>query len=307
MTNSKFKNTKDSAFTLVEMSVVLIIIALIVGGIASGKSLIENAKIVKTIKEVEEIKKATVLFEETYHAKPGDMTNAGEILGCPNDPDNPPSWDGVRCNSGNGDGYIDSLALDGNLAGPATSTPLAHESIIAWYYLAHKGFIQGGYTGQYIGNNVNTIPYMSPSVNIPASSILGGGYNFGVSRGILPNTGTNYDAYDSAQRSAFGVQFGSNAVSLGKVSLGVGSQVFGVGVVNQFIAQKIDIKSDDGVANTGMVYAVNGHGSPAGSCSDRASTTNGANYTWNVAFQNLNHCLMIFWINKECSSARENC
>jgi len=60
-------------FTLVELSIVLIIIGLLVGGILVGQSLINSAKVQKTVKELSAFDAATRLFASKYkNQMPGD-------------------------------------------------------------------------------------------------------------------------------------------------------------------------------------------------------------------------------------------
>jgi len=76
-----------SGFTLVEMSIVLVIIGLIVGGVIAGKSLIETAKLQNLIQEINDIRLALNTYELKYDALPGDHINAQAIFGaaaCPN-------------------------------------------------------------------------------------------------------------------------------------------------------------------------------------------------------------------------------
>ncbi len=82
-------NTKN-AFTLIELSIVLVIISLIVGGIIGGKSLIKSAEIQNAVKEMARVKTAINTFELQYDALPGDMSNATDY------------WPGVT-NDGDGD------------------------------------------------------------------------------------------------------------------------------------------------------------------------------------------------------------
>jgi prepilin-type N-terminal cleavage/methylation domain-containing protein len=70
------KNINKSGFTLVELSIVLIIIGLIVGGVVGGQSLIHSAKISKLISSVKDTQVSIRAFELQYDALPGDMLEA---------------------------------------------------------------------------------------------------------------------------------------------------------------------------------------------------------------------------------------
>jgi prepilin-type N-terminal cleavage/methylation domain-containing protein len=65
-----------NGFTLVELSIVLVIIGLIVGGVVGGQALVQSAKSQKIIKEVREIQTAWNTFQLQYDALPGDFSEA---------------------------------------------------------------------------------------------------------------------------------------------------------------------------------------------------------------------------------------
>jgi len=61
-------------FTLIELSIVLVIIGLIVGGILVGRELIALAQIRSVISEMERYSTAANSFRSKYNAMPGDLT-----------------------------------------------------------------------------------------------------------------------------------------------------------------------------------------------------------------------------------------
>lgn len=61
-------------FTLVELSIVLVIIGLLVGGIMIGKSLIGSSEIRAQISQIETFKTAANSFKLKYGALPGDIS-----------------------------------------------------------------------------------------------------------------------------------------------------------------------------------------------------------------------------------------
>jgi len=71
---------RKSAFTLLELSIVLVIIGLVVGGVLVGKDLIDSAKIQRTIKEASTYQNAVAAFKLKYGALPGDMTNPADFF-----------------------------------------------------------------------------------------------------------------------------------------------------------------------------------------------------------------------------------
>lgn len=82
------------AFTLIELSIVLVIIGLIAGGVLAGRELIRAAQLRGDISAVEKFDRAVNAFRLKYNCLPGDCMNAGNFFSFPS-PEN-----------GDGDGII---------------------------------------------------------------------------------------------------------------------------------------------------------------------------------------------------------
>lgn len=82
----------NTAFTLVELAIVLIIIGLITGGVLGAQSLINSSKTSSIITDVTSYQQALDAFELEYDAIPGDMSDATDY------------WP-TTCN-GSGDGIL---------------------------------------------------------------------------------------------------------------------------------------------------------------------------------------------------------
>jgi len=61
-------------FTLVELSIVLVAVGLMIGGVLIGQSLIHSAKINKIVKQLSEYDAAVSTFRTKYKSLPGDST-----------------------------------------------------------------------------------------------------------------------------------------------------------------------------------------------------------------------------------------
>jgi prepilin-type N-terminal cleavage/methylation domain-containing protein len=85
-------NENYKAFTLVELSIVLVIIGLIIGGITLGGKLKENSILRSIMKQITTYSQAYHLFKDSYNAMPGDILNATSY------------WSSST--NGNGDGII---------------------------------------------------------------------------------------------------------------------------------------------------------------------------------------------------------
>lgn len=63
-------------FSLVEIALVLVIVALLIAAISAGSALLKQAEIRSVISEMTDYKRSYQAFKERYKAKPGDFANA---------------------------------------------------------------------------------------------------------------------------------------------------------------------------------------------------------------------------------------
>jgi prepilin-type N-terminal cleavage/methylation domain-containing protein len=113
---------KKFGFTLVELSIVLLIIGLIIGGITAGTSLIKQAKVRSIISEQSNYVSSINVFRVQFNFLPGDFNNASSMWGTACDPTP------TNCN-GNGDGLIQ----------------YSNESFRIWQHMALAGIINFNY------------------------------------------------------------------------------------------------------------------------------------------------------------------
>lgn len=161
------KMTKNG-FSLVELSVVLVIIGLIVGGITGGANLLHTSKLNKVISEFKGYETGVENFRLKYNAWPGDMENATSIWGTYNAGTNP-----TGVTNGNGNEKVDTWP----------------ERYQTWSHLAKSGLIFGDYNGVGTGSG-----NASPGTNLPESGAVKstfyvitatGGPHYGVSSNFL--------------------------------------------------------------------------------------------------------------------------
>lgn len=106
-----YEQNRDG-FTLVEISIVMIIIGLLIGGTFGGMKLVENMQVNKTVQDLKAIESAALTFKDTYGRLPGDMPNTAARL---------PNCTVAPCaTGGNGDRTLEGL-LAYNVAIVATS------------------------------------------------------------------------------------------------------------------------------------------------------------------------------------------
>lgn len=70
---------RTRAFTLIELSISIIIIGLLIGGITAGSSLVKTAAVRSIISEYETFQTAIVNFKSQYGALPGDFSKASNF------------------------------------------------------------------------------------------------------------------------------------------------------------------------------------------------------------------------------------
>lgn len=139
-------------FTLVEMSIVMIIIGLLIGGTFGGMKLIENMEINRTIRELKSYESGAITFKDIYSRLPGDISNPSVRLNnCTTAP----------CSrGGNGDRVVGP-------GGVINTTPMVvtDERFAFWHHLSAAGLIEG----------VTNVDDMAFGQGQPANG-LGGGY-----------------------------------------------------------------------------------------------------------------------------------
>jgi prepilin-type N-terminal cleavage/methylation domain-containing protein len=140
-----------SAFSLVEMSIVLVIIGLLVAGVTVGQGMILQSKLRAIAAELTSFKTAVDTFKGQYANYPGDWSSASSL------------WTTVQV--GNGNGVIEKGT-------PNTTT--RDEGLLAWQQLSLADLLPGNYTG-----TASIANAYIPITNIPASKYgANSGYYF---------------------------------------------------------------------------------------------------------------------------------
>lgn len=219
MTTICVKQGKNKGFTLIELSIVLVIIGLIVGGILVGQDLIRAAEIRATVSQKEKFDVATNTFRGKYNGLPGDLSNYTNFSG-------QLTVTGLTGANGfgDGDGQIEGIGGSGT-----DNVGLVGEIKLYWKHLADSGLIGDdiSVTTTAAGADITTAVGSMPSGKLGKGSFwhvgAAGGLNYFVLAGVT----------DAAAATSFVVTSSD--------------------VITPNEAFQIDTKLDDGKPETGVV------------------------------------------------------
>ncbi len=262
---------RNRGFSLVELSIVLVILGLLTGGILAGKSLIRAAELRGVTSEFQRYGVALQAFRGKYLALPGDMTNAQSFWGidpnCPGDYLHP-STDARTCN-GDGDGQI----IYGG-GGP--------EATRAWQHLANAGLVEGNYTGV-TSDKDGYIYGIVGGIDVPTSRV-GGEWN--LQSMPTPIAISSMSGFDGTYNHTIQMDWFWSILTADQHHS-----------LRPEEAWNIDAKMDDGKPATGNIrtYESNAEGTH---CSDTApSTTVSLNATAQYDLQNNNFVCGLVFVN----------
>lgn len=219
------KHEYESAFTLVELSIVLVIIGLLIGGIIAAQSMIQTAKINKIVQFVSQYGIATGNFQTLYGSLPGDSS---KISGP------------VTAYNGNENGILDFYGG-------------ADESVTFYQDLYVTGMIKEAYKPLY---------HYHVAAGYTHPIAPGFGYDTAVRASIadvendqFPTLHVYYVNGTSPYSSAtFGDYYNSFIIRPSGANINLVR-----GAIHSKIAAAIDNKMDDGLSNAGGIVGIHGN------------------------------------------------
>jgi prepilin-type N-terminal cleavage/methylation domain-containing protein len=245
-----------AGFTLIEMSIVLAILALMIGTVLTGQKMLRQARVDSIMIDVKMYESAIGQFKDKYGDLPGDMANATSYWGAAN-------ADATTCQTtvgtgtqtcnGDGNGHIGEFPNVNNF-----------EEWRAWQQLANAGMLEGNYSGV---AGPNTYRQAVPGTNVPLSKL---GTNIGHT---LVYWGSYTDGLDWTPppfRYCHMIMFGTPHGNLFETY---------ATALTPSEAFSIDSKFDDGLPATGKIQTVSHSVLP-----DCTTSTSSLTATYNLLF-----------------------
>ncbi len=186
-------HTSRSGFSLLELSIVLIIMGLLTGGVLAGRHLVRSSELKSMATQLVELNNAFNQFYDKYEYIAGDMPNATTLWGAADNADGL----GADCFGVANDGSTSTCNGNGN--GQIQQEPgdtFKYETWRAWQHLQNAKMLSGTYTGiAYTPSTTNREAV--PGENVPAAKIESVGFTVlfkpsTVWTGWFPN---NYDKH----------------------------------------------------------------------------------------------------------------
>lgn len=253
---------RQRGFTLIELSIVLVIIGMMVGAIVGGRALVHQAELQKVVKDLQGYKTAFNAYTSQYNAVPGDDPLATQY------------WPG-KTGDGNGDGMI----WDGWAANGAARW----EDVKFFDHLFLAEIIPFKPRDYTLGAGAGMI-----GVNLPKGSVNGHGYR-----------AESAPCNITSASDGSGYVYGKQGLYVVAGTICTGADLY-CSFLTPADAKNLDSKLDDGLPASGGLMA-DEWGGTMGLCVSGKTGTSGANpgdtgnNRYNVGNTTI-ACNMVYWL-----------
>lgn len=256
---------KKSGFSLIELSIVLIIIGLLIAGITGGASLIKSSELRSIMGEARGYAVSVNSFFTQYDMYPGD---ADQKVG--------------TFSPQNGD-------RDNQIEFWSNASTIISEGLDAWYDLKDIGAIDLALETTPALVNTGTSPAVAfaskvPNTSFPGSKIKGAGwvfdYNASSTHNVVVLTGTT-GALASASANLYDFATNNRASA----------------VLSPPDAFSIDAKIDDGISNSGNVRASIPSSAAGNECANTSTATPAVTPAYTIATGSKKTCALTFRVD----------
>lgn len=227
---------KKKGFTLVELSIVLVIIGLVIGGILVGQNMIDLAKINSFTKQIQQYDIAVSNFKQKFKYLPGDS----KVFSPPGD------QNGIIKN-----GFGSSLSW-----GIYSYRMKVLEQGALFSHLSQSGMISEKYSVP-LSNSIDTPGVTSPKTKIGLDNTIIYGAYFSDTQEYASNVSPPGHFWTVCYADVVGISSSFCTLNNGNPSYNNGS---GLGPLTPETALAVDKKLDDGHPAQGSVIAVGGTG-----------------------------------------------
>lgn len=244
---------REEGFTLLELSISLLIMALLIGAVAGGTSMMRGAQLRSVLTESQKTRANLGLFKAKYSGLPGDLADATSLWGMAPNASSPAASDAAcaALNKNSPSQGTRTCNGDGN-----SEINTGHEEYRAWQQLANAGMQEGNYTG--VGASTTAGVGWQAGINCPKSSFREACWRiFYLNNSNIGSFALFSGVYDAHYVSLWGGALTENTFT----------PAFTAAEISE-----LDNKADDGKPGTGDILAPYGNASkPYETCTQKTS------------------------------------
>ena len=261
MVSDSSSQRAQAGFTLVELSVVLAIIGLLVGGVMGGQYLVRQSALQSVATDLTRYRSAWHSFKSQYDGMAGDITDATSYWGID-------TTSGL-CPGGSTAPHKETCDGDGN------NNVSVAEGFRAWQQLSNAGLVEGTFSGVRGTSSANQAV---PGQNVPPGDISNTGYTI-FSGGAFSVDANYYNSASPAVLLIYGLRHATaatyNAVLTSREQYG------------------LDLKIDDGLPARGDLRAYKASGTYTPGCT--SGDTSAATYSLTTGGVRCSIVYMLEW------------